>query len=346
MKRGVDKVSEYHSRGIDRRSFLQQAGVAAGGLWLGTGALLAGEPSTSGQLAKRVLGRTGVAVTTMTLGTAPCGFAKPHSTKRVADCVNAAIDLGITAIDTAPAYDIAEEGIGLALGRRRKEVFLSTKVLADSVEEAEKILANSLRKLKTDYVDLLYFHQVGDRKVDIALDPEGVFTWLVKQKKAGKTRFVGISGHNRPGKFTRLLESGQCDVLLTVVNFVDRHTYKFEESVLPVAINHNVGVVAMKVFGGAKNMQYADPNSGAHLDPQYHELAIRYALGVPGVATLNIGCASVEQIRQDVAMVARWQPLSQEELASALAVGKELAARWGTHFGPLARSGAVVPGRC
>ncbi len=339
-------MSEYHCCGIDRRSFFHQAGVAAGGLWLGMSHALAGEQNSPGQLARRVLGKTGVSVTTMTLGTAPCGFAKPHSTKRVADCVNAALDLGITAIDTAPAYDVAEEGVGLALGKRRKEVFLSTKVLADSVDEAEKILANSLRKLKTDYVDLLYFHQVGDRKVDIALDPDGVFTWLVKQKKAGKARFVGISGHNRPGKFTRLLESGECDVLLTVVNFVDRHTYKFEESVLPVAARHGVGVVAMKVFGGARNMQYSNPNSGSHLDTQYHELAIRYALGIPGVATLNIGCASVEQVRQDVAMVARWRPLSQEELAAALALGKELAGQWGTHFGPLARAGAVVPGWC
>lgn len=339
-------MSEYHSCGIDRRSFLWQAGVAAGGLWLGAGGVRADPPDAAGQLAKRVLGKTGVSVTTMTLGTAPCGFAKPHSIQRVVDCVNAALDLGITAIDTAPAYDIAEEGVGLALGKRRKEVFLSTKVLADSVDKAEQILADSLRKLKTDYVDLLYFHQVGDRKVDIALDPEGVFTWLVKQKKAGKTRFVGISGHNRPGKFTRLLESGECDVLLTVVNFVDRHTYKFEERVLPVAIKHGVGVVAMKVFGGAKNMQYADPASGSHLDPQYHELAIRYALGIPGVATLNIGCASVEQIKQDVAMVARWRPLSQEELAGALALGKELASKWGTHFGPLAHCGTPIPGWC
>ena len=121
--------------------------------------------------------------------------------KNVADCVRTAIDLGITGIDTAPAYDVAEEGVGIGLGSRRKEVFLSTKVMADRVEDAEKILAASLKKLKTDYVDLLYFHCIGDRKVDIAMNADGVFTWLVKQKKAGRTRFVGISGHHRPGRF-------------------------------------------------------------------------------------------------------------------------------------------------
>ncbi len=338
-------MSGHEHREIHRRRFLQQTGLAAGGLLLGAG-LGQSAVAAAGELTRRVLGKTGVSVTTMTLGTAPCGFAKPHSTQRVADCVNAAIDLGINAIDTAPAYDIAEEGVGLALGKRRKEVFLSTKVLADSVDKAEKILANSLKLLKTDYLDLVYFHQVGDRKVEVAQQPEGVFTWLVKQKKAGKIRFVGISGHNRPGKFARFLESGECDVLLTVVNFVDRHTYKFEESVLPIAVKHHVGVVAMKVFGGAKNGKYPDPASGPHLDTQYLELAVRYALGVPGVSTLNLGCASVEQVKQDVAMVARYQPLSQDELAKALALGKELAPQWGTHFGPLARHAGVRLGLC
>jgi predicted aldo/keto reductase-like oxidoreductase len=286
---------------------------------LASGALLGGAVGNvranapADELPKRVLGRTGVSVTALTLGTAPSGFTKPHSTKNVADCVNAAIDLGVTAIDTAPAYDIAEEGVGLALGSRRKEIFLSTKVLADDVAKAEKILANSLKLLKTDCVDLLYFHQVGDRKVDIALEPDGVLTWLVKQKKAGKTRFVGISGHNRPAKFVGLLESDQVDVLLVTVSFVDRYTYNFDEKVLPVARKHNVGIVAMKVFGGARKGNYPDPKCLPQLDPEHLELAVRHSLGVEGVATLNIGAHNVEQVRKNVEMVKRYQPLSAEE---------------------------------
>ena len=100
--------------------------------------------------------------------------------------------------------------------------------------------------------DLLYFHQVGDRKIEIASGADGVFTWLLKQKKAGKTRFAGISGHNRPHKFVRLLESGEVDVLMVALNFVDRHTYNFEEKVLPAARKHEVGIVAMKVFAARR----------------------------------------------------------------------------------------------
>jgi uncharacterized protein len=276
-------------------------------------------------------------VSALTLGTAPCGFTKPASPQLVADCVNAAIDAGINAIDTAPAYAVAEEGVGIGLGSRRKAVFLSTKVLADTVVVAEKSLDNSLRKLKTDYVDLVYFHQVGDRKVDIALDPDGVYTWLLKQKRAGKVRFVGISAHNRPWNCERLLNSGEVDVLLTVLNFVDRYTYNFEGDILPLARKNNVGVVAMKVFGGSRKMNYADPHCPPQLDVAYLDLAVRYTLGIAGVATLNIGVHNVEQLRENVKRVQGYQALSAEEQATCVTLGHKLAADWGTHFGPLAR---------
>lgn len=329
-------MSNDRGHGVSRREFVVQAGALAGGALLAGAGAAASEPAGNGHLPQRVLGRTGVSITTLTLGTAPAGFTKPHDPKRVVDCVNAAIDLGINAIDTAPAYDVAEEGVGLALGRRRKEVFLSTKVLADDVAKAEKIFANSLRMMKTDHVDLIYFHQVGERKVDVALDPDGVYTWLVKQKKAGKARFVGITAHNRPANALGLLESGEVDVLLTVINFVDRNTYNFEEKILPVARKHNVGIVAMKVFGGARKGNYPDPKCPSQLDAQYHELAVRYALSVEGVASLEIGAHNVEQIRQNVELLKRYRPPSAEENEKLAALGKELAPQWGTHFGPVA----------
>jgi predicted aldo/keto reductase-like oxidoreductase len=331
-------VSSENIQPISRRAFVQQTGVVAGGALLGAsvGTGVGAAESGPGELPRRELGKTGVPVTLLTLGTAPCGFAKPHAPENVARCVNAAIDLGVNAVDTAPAYDVAEQGVGMALGKRRKEVFLSTKVLADDVPKAEQILANSLQVLKTDYVDLLYWHHVGERKVETALDPDGVLTWLVKQKKAGKVRFVGISGHNRPARFVGLLESGEVDALLTVVNFVDRYTYSFEEKVLPVARKHKVGIVAMKVFGGAKAGKYEDPHSPCELDSQHLELAARYSLGVPGVATLDIGAQNVEQVRKNVAMVARYKPLSAEEHQQAARLGRQIAARWKDHFGPVA----------
>ncbi len=332
-------MSTPRNDGIPRRTFIGQTGLWAGGtIWAAStaGRLAAAAGPAAGEIPRRVLGRSGAEVTLLTLGTAPCGFAKPDSPENVARCVNAAIDLGVNAIDTAPAYNVAQEGVGLGLGKRRKEVFLSTKVLADDVAEAEKILANSLRLLKTDCVDLLYWHCVGDRKVENGLNEDGVLTWLARQKKAGRVRFVGISGHNRPQKFIALLESGEVDALLTVVNFVDRHTYHFEEKVLPVARKHHVGIVAMKVFGGGKGMQYADPKGSCQLDLAHLERAVRYSLGVPGVATLNIGAHNADQIRKNVEMVKRFKPLSSEEQQETDRIGRQLAAQWKDHFGPVA----------
>jgi hypothetical protein len=334
------EVSHEKAQGVSRREFVVQSGVLAGGALLGGAAGPAWADAPAGELPKRVLGRTGVSVTALTLGTAPAGFTKPHNPKIVADCVNAAIDLGVSAIDTAPAYDVGEEGVGLALGERRKDVFLSTKVLADDVDKAEKSFANSLKVLKTDCVDLVYLHQAGDRNVDIAMNPDGVYTWLLKQKKAGKTRFVGISGHNRPSKFIGLLESGEVDVLLVIINFVDRYTYNFEEKVLPAARKHNTGIVAMKVFGGARKGNYPDPKCLPQLDPQYLELAVRHSLAVEGVASLEIGAHNVEQVRKNVEMVKRYRPPTDEENQKLASLGKELAAEWGTHLGPIAGIGS------
>jgi len=329
---------------ISRRGFVRRVGCVAGTAALASGASpsLAAADAAPGELPRRVLGRTGLSVTCMTLGTAPCGIAKSISAPEVADVVNEALDLGINFVDTSEKYGNAEEGVGLALGRRRKDIFLATKVWADTVEEAEKKLASSLKTLKTDYADVLYFHNLGGRDVEHARDPDGVFTWLVKQKQAGTCRFVGISAHNLPGRFPPFLETGEVDVILVAINFADRYTYNFEESVLPVARKHDVGVVAMKVFGAPdpKTGSWGNPEAKPNVGEENVELAVRYALSVPGVATVNLGVHTVEQLRQNVEIVKRFQALTPDEQQMLATLGKQMAAQWGEHFGPVAEEQA------
>ena len=344
----VAGVSDQKKSAISRRTFVRRTGQLAGGMLVGAktvsawAAETADQPPTGGkspeEFPRRVLGRTGVPVTTLTLGTAPCGLCPKIPPPEIAKIVSCALDLGINSVDTAPAYKQAEEGAGLALGRRRKEVFLATKVMADTIQEAEESFSNSLRLLKTDCVDLVYYHSVGSHDVEKALAPDGVFTWLLKQKAAGKFRFLGISGHHMPGAFPRLLETGHVDVLLTVINFVDRHTYNFEGTVLPIAREHNVGIVAMKVFGGARRKagSYQNPKAPPELDLEHLPLAVRYSLGISGVATVNIGVHNVRQLRKNVELVRSFQPLSWEEESAVHKMGAELAQQWGPHFGPVA----------
>ena len=335
-------MPEQKNVNLSRRTFVRQTGLLAGGMLFGargarSAVADATPPPVSGPLPLRTLGRTGAKVTTMTLGTAPCGMSPDIPPSEIAKIINYAVDQGITSIDTAPSYVQSEEGIGLALGKRRKDVFLASKVLADTIDDAEKSLSKSLQLLKTDSIDLVYYHSVGSHDVPRAMEPDGVFSWLVKQKQAGKFRFLGISGHHKPGSFAQLLETGEVDVLLTIINFVDHLTYGFEEKVLPIARKNNVGIVAMKVFGGARKCagSYANPKAPPELDLEHLELAIRYAMSVPGVNTLNLGVHNMEQVRKNIEMVRNCRALTADDQDKIVALGKELAPQWGEHFGPV-----------
>lgn len=328
---------------LSRRTFVQKTSLLAGGMLLGTGTVPDGRSATSAEVdqsevPRRTLGKTNVPITAYTLGTAPCGFSNQVSVKDIADVVNAAIDLGVTSIDTARRYGKAEEGVGLGLGQRRKEVFLATKVFADTIEEAEECFSTSLKLLKTDYVDLAYFHNLGKRDMERALEPDGVFPWLVKQKKLGKARFLGLSGHSLPDRFARFIETDEVDVLLCAMNFVDRYTYNFEEKVIPLARKHGLGIVAMKVFGGmgAGMGAYAGPPGPPLVPKEKLELAVRYSLGISGVTSVNIGVHSPDQVRKNVEMVKRFRSLSPDEQNSLVDLGKRLSKDWGEHFGPVA----------
>lgn len=331
-------------RQIDRRCFLEGAGALAGGAAVAgpTGILRAAQMDrTAGgkEIPRRVLGRTGQQVTMLALGTSGAGFSTYLSSEDIAKLVYTALEEGVRYIDTARRYGNAEEGVGRALlGGRRKEVFLSTKVYADTIAQAEQSLHTSFRMLKTDYFDLVHFHNLGMRDMSRALGPDGVFNWLVKQKKAGKFRFLGISGHNRVGRFARFLETGEVDVLLCVINFADRYTYGFEEKVLPIARKHNVGIVAMKVYGGIRAgdtlQNLLGPPHPPSIHEQYLDLAVRYALSVPGVAAVSIGAYHPHEIRQNAERVRNYRPLTEQEQAFLEKLGRQYAAQWGEHFGP------------
>ena len=329
-------LKDHCSPKLSRRSFIQSSGVLGGGTLLATSDANA-QPATA-TLPQRVLGRTKQKVSALALGTWPCGRSRDVDVAAVSRLVNEALDLGINFIDTAHNYGKAEDGIGEALGQRREQVFLATKVWADDKGAARVSLEESLRALRTDYFDLVYLHSVGNRNVEHAMSDDGALTYLLQQKTAGKTRFVGISGHSKVKAFVPIIETGDIDVVMMAMNFVDRHIYGFEEQVLPVAIRHNAGVACMKVFGGIRGgFSVADgPNPGAQMDARYIKQAIRYAMGLPGVATLVIGPHTIEQLRQNADMVSGYQPLTEEERVELARVGRNLAAQWGEHYGPVA----------
>lgn len=331
-----------------RRDFLRHTGLLAGGLFLETARLsaehLLGNNTSTEGLSQRILGKTRSPVSTLCLDTTPSGLSTAISSRQIAEIINQALDQGINFIDTARTAGNAEDGIALALDNRRHKVFLSTKVWANTPADADLSLDASLRSLKTDYVDLLYFHNLGTRNFDEATGPDGVFTWLLKQKQSGKTRFVGISGNNLSERFPPFIQTNQIDVIMMVLNFVDRHIYAFEEKILPLARRHNLGVVAMKVFGGARGGigGYNRQNMLPQMPEEYLELAIRYVLDLPGVTSANIGFLNAEQVRKNIVLAGNYKPLTLDEQKLLETAGRNLAAKWRPHFSPILQPASTV----
>src|SRR5439155_17478273 len=163
-----------------------------------------------------------------------------------------ALDLGVTYIDTAPpatriaamtGYGKAQRYINAALKERRKEVFLVTKCLETDGDKTIDLLKKNLTELGLDRVDLAYTHSIGHAVYDLEalVGDKGPMAALEKAKKDGLTRFVGITGHNRPEKFAKVIARRDIDVMMNAVNIVDRHTYAFEDVVWPLARQKNIG---------------------------------------------------------------------------------------------------------
>jgi len=329
---------------ITRRKFL--GGVIAGATTAIALPHLAAEPKkVTGKpivaepvrpLPKRVLGRTKEKVSILGLGTAPVGEG-PVGLEEGIRIFGEAIDRGVTYVDTARIYGNAEEILGHLIPKRRDKLFVATKVSTDRAVVAERSLSESLDRLKIEHVDLVHIHSIGSKNIDRVLGKEGVLEYLLKQKEAGKVRFIGISGHNRPPNFVRMLQTDQIDVIMCVMNYADRNIYDFESVVLPEARKHNVGCVAMKVYAGIKGgfPNHRSGYIGCATEPAYLPQALAYALDLEGVSVAVVGPYTVEQAIQNVEFARKYTPLSEEQRSSLMALGKKLAPTLGPRYGPV-----------
>jgi aryl-alcohol dehydrogenase-like predicted oxidoreductase len=318
--------------GASRRDFLRAAGAGAAIALTGP-SLSAGEGQP---LPQHMLGRTGVKVPALGLGTAPAGF-RPE--KEAVAFYDRCIDHGLTYLDTAPefaGYGKAQVYLGQVLKERRKEVFLVTKCAEPDGEKALRLLKKNLAELQTEQADLVYAHSIGDDKMapEKIFAADGVCKALEKARRDGLTRFVGVSGHNRPGRFLTALKEWDFDVMMNAVSLVARHVYDFEHKVWPEAAKKGVGLAAMKVFGGAAGGDKKP--KGARLPDDLRQAALRYALGLPGVAVVVVGIHDDEELRQNLVWLRSFRPLGAGELEALEAPTRELARKWGEVYGAMA----------
>jgi aryl-alcohol dehydrogenase-like predicted oxidoreductase len=282
-------------------------------------------------LPTRRLGQTGVEVSALALGGVIGMQLPPSATHDPAALAEAALDLGITYFDTAPSYNNgqSETNYGQVLTRRRQEVFLATKVEGRTYDGTLRGVEQSLKRLRTDHVDLLQIHGVSATE-DLAAweSPTGVLRALRQLREQKVTRFIGVTGHESAAKLREAIERYDFDTLLTTLNPVPRRK-GFREELLPAANRKQMGVIAMKVMGGGNGCLVTGNPLKQVLQP-YHDQTdhqvmakslIRYTLGLP-LTVAVIGVASVEHTKANVGIVMENLPMTlaeRTELEQAMA---------------------------
>jgi len=293
--------------GISRRNFIGSAvlGGAAGGL---------GAPA--GKLPTRVLGRTGVNVTILAFGCGSRFLAYKQEDDALA-ALNRALDLGIRYVDTAQSYGdgLSEERVGKVMATRRKEVFLATKVEERNGEKAMRAIEGSLKRLRTDHIDLLHVHSLGDEKDLAAIEaPGGLLEVLYKLRDQKVARFIGVTCHTDPAVLKTALERNDFDCTQMALNAAlagmadnpaGRHpteSISFQTVALPVARRKNMGVIAMKIFAQEHLNGAAPPDT-----------LLRYSLSLP-VSAATVGMPKIEHIDANIATARNFMPLAAEEM--------------------------------
>jgi len=309
---------------LSRRQFVASASA---------GLLASSALADESKLPQRPLGKTGVKVPILGLGTVAVGNQTDQKT--AAALIHKAIDLGVTYIDTAPprtriafvtGYGRAQQYLNGILKERRKEVFIATKCLETDGTKTIDLLRKNLDELGIGQADLCYTHTIGHASYDLAglVADDGPMAALEKAKQDGLCRFIGVTGHNRPEKFAQAIEKRKIDALMNACNIVDRHTYAFEDVVWPAARKQGIGLVAMKVMGGGI--------VGCKMPEELRHASFRWVLSQPEAATAVIGMGSIQEVEQNVEWAKTWKAMTKEEADELKQKTVPLAKAWGAHL--------------
>jgi uncharacterized protein len=301
-----------------RRQFMTRTALAALAEQVIAGTSSAAETGVP----TRVLGRTGQRVSILCLGGWHIGAVKDE--KEAIRIMHAAIDEGVNFFDNAWDYHDghSEEVMGkaLAMDGRRKKVFLMTKNCERDYAGSMKDLEDSLRRLKTDHLDLWQFHEcVYDNDPDWVFEKGGIKAAL-EARKQGKVRFIGFTGHKDPRIHLKMLgKPHSWDTAQMPINVLDGHYRSFQNEVVPVCLQKNVGVIGMKGLAGGFPEGRIPSKVGVSVDECY-----RFCLSLPITAQV-MGINTMAHLKQDLALVRGFKPLTSSEKQALLARVKDVA---------------------
>jgi uncharacterized protein len=266
---------------------------------------------STASIPRRRLGNTDTEVSIIGLGGYHLGSAE--NLHDATEIVNHALDAGINFFDNAWEYHDgqSEEWLGKALAGRRKEAVLMTKVCTHGRDKklAMQMLDESLRRLRTDYLDVWQIHEViYDNDPDLIFGPNGAAEALAQAKQQGKVRLIGFTGHKNPAIHLKMLSHDfPFDTVQMPLNAFDATFRSFEEHVLPEAHRRGIAIFGMKSLGGSGEMVRRGAITVAD--------ALRYAMSLPVTTTIS-GINSMDVLKQNLEIASNFSPLSENELAS------------------------------
>jgi predicted aldo/keto reductase-like oxidoreductase len=299
--------------GVSRREFF---GLAAASIFFAqSGQLVPGSESRN-DIPYRTLGRTKEKVSLVGLGGYHLGKqADPQESIRI---IRTGLDEGVNFLDNCWDYNGGESEIRMGNALRdgyRQKAFLMSKIDGRTKAAAASQLNESLRRLQTDRIDLLQFHEViRDTDPDRVFAEGGGMEAVLEAQKAGKVRFIGFTGHKSPDIHLKMLATAAkhgftFDAVQMPLNVMDAHFNSFEKKVLPVLLKNDIGVLGMKPMG---DHFILDSKTATAVE------CLHYPMNLP-ISVVITGCDSLAILQQALAAARTFHPLNSTQVAALLA---------------------------
>lgn len=227
------------------------------------------------------------------------GFKDPDAATKV---LEDAVAMGVNYFDTAFNYKGSYALMAPFVEKRRKDIFLVSKSEKRDYDGFMQQFDATLKALRTDHIDLMHIHALDPKKdTDLKAIENGAVKAQRKLIEQKAIRFMGITGHSVAQIFIDAVKMWSPDCIMTVFPAGRPENGRFEDALLPVCVEHKMGIVAMKMVRNARNSDI----KGSDL--------VRYALSLPGVHVANVGLDTLEHLKENIAMTANFKPMSQKE---------------------------------
>src|SRR5580704_5919868 len=332
-----------HERG--RRDFLKVGGAATAALLTPSAFALTpnkslpalpSNPVTMKAMPTRNLGKTGYKVGIFSLG-GQAALERANNFDIAVPIIDRALDLGVNYIDTSSIYGgparWSEQYVGQVMKRRRNEAFLATKTKERTRDGSMQMIEKSLQLLNTDHVDLWQLHDIGTATdVNEVFAKGGAMEALLEMKEQKVVRNLGITGHYRPDALMDCIHRYPFDCILMALNAADTHHYSFNDQLLPLAVEKQMGIIGRKVPARGRLLVSWTPPP---LEQQKHSWegmtiqtsspgtlkmreAMYYTLSKP-VSTVIIGCDTIAQLEENVQLAREFTPLNDTQQTELVA---------------------------